>query len=66
MVAALPLQYQRHITIMSIAIVAAAYGTYVVFGTDIKCKVNDEVIWDPAKEVTVLVCLTWGFQVVSL
>ena len=51
---------------MLTATVAAAYGTYVVFGTDIKCKVNDEVIWDPAKEVTVLVCLTWGFQVVSL
>ena len=66
MVAALPMQYQCLVTIMLTATVAAAYGTYVVFGTDIKCKVNDEVIWDPAKEVTVLVCLTWGFQVVSL
>lgn len=45
---------------------SAAYGTYVVFGTDIKCKVGDEVIWNPKKEVKVLVCLTWGFQLLSL
>ncbi len=44
----------------------AAYGTYVVFGTNVRCKVAEEVIWDPKKEVKVLVCLTWGFQVLLL
>ncbi len=43
-----------------------AYGTYVVFGTHVRCKVDEEVIWDPKKEVKVLVCLTWGFQVIVL
>ena len=43
-----------------------AYGTYVVFGTHVSCKVAEEVIWDPKKEVKVLVCLTWGFQVIVL
>ncbi|KAL0046812.1 hypothetical protein WJX82_010501 [Trebouxia sp. C0006] len=43
-----------------------AYGTYVVFGTHVRCKVAEEVIWDPKKEVKVLVCLTWGFQVIVL
>jgi len=38
----------------------------VVFGTHVRCKVDEEVIWDPKKEVKVLVCLTWGFQVVVL
>lgn len=44
----------------------AAYGTYVVFGTSPRCKVEEEIIWDPRKEVKVLVCLTWGFQLVVL
>ena len=47
-------------------LVDAAYGTYVVFGTNPKCKVAEEIIWDPRKEVKVLVCLTWGFQLVVL
>ena len=61
-----PAAQLHHQQLLLTALAAAAYGTYVVFGTDIKCKGNDDVIWDPAKEVTVLVCLTWGFQVVSL
>ncbi|KAL0037858.1 hypothetical protein WJX79_002263 [Trebouxia sp. C0005] len=43
-----------------------AYGTYVVFGTHVRCKVDEEIIWDPKKEVKVLVCLTWGFQLIVL
>ncbi|KAL3145874.1 hypothetical protein ABBQ38_015244 [Trebouxia sp. C0009 RCD-2024] len=43
-----------------------AYGTYVVFGTHPKCKVEEEIIWDPRREVKVLVCLTWGFQLLVL
>ena len=44
----------------------AAYGTYVVFGTHVRCKEDAETIWDPKNEVKVLVCLTWGFQLVLL
>ena len=44
----------------------AAYGTYVVFGTSPRCKAEEQVIWDPRKEVKVLVSLTWGFQLIVL
>ena len=44
----------------------AAYGTYVVFGTHVQCKEDEEIIWDPKNEVKVLVCLTWCFQLVLL
>ena len=45
---------------------AAAYGTYVVFGTHPRCKEEEQIIWDPRQEVKVLVCLTWGFQLIVL
>lgn len=45
---------------------SVAYGTYVVFGTHVRCKEDEEIIWNPKSEVKVLVCLTWGFQLVLL
>lgn len=56
----------QNVLCTSAKMVAAAYGTYVVFGTHPRCKVEQEIIWDPRKEVKVLVCLTWGFQLLVL
>ena len=42
--------------------VPSGYGTYVVFFTHPQCKVAEEVLWGPQAESIVLVCLSWGFQ----
>ena len=44
----------------------AAFGTYVLVATDVSCKRKDVVIWNPKKEVLVLVILTWTFQILIL
>ncbi|KAK9823352.1 hypothetical protein WJX72_002122 [[Myrmecia] bisecta] len=44
----------------------SAYGTYVVFGTHVRCKIREDMYWNPKKEVKVLVILTWVFQVLVL
>lgn len=59
-------QDAKYAMYMATCCTAAAYGTYVVFGTHPKCKVEEEIIWDPRREVKVLVCLTWGFQLLVL
>lgn len=33
---------------------------------DVSCKVKEVVIWNPKKEVLVLVILTWVFQILIL
>jgi len=44
----------------------AAFGTYVLVAVDVSCKVKEVVIWNPKKEVLVLVILTWVFQLIIL
>jgi hypothetical protein len=44
----------------------AAYGTYVLAATDLMCKRKEVVIWNPKREVLVLVILTWTFQILIL
>ena len=44
----------------------AAFGTYVLAATDVSCRRKEVVIWNPKKEVLVLVILTWTFQIIIL
>ncbi len=45
----------------------AAFGTYVVFGTDVRCRIPATGLeWNPKKEVMILVLLTWGLEALTL
>lgn len=45
----------------------AAFGTWVVFGTDVRCRVPSTGLeWNPKKEVMILVLLTWGLEALTL
>ena len=52
--------------LLAICHVIAGYGTYVVFGTELKCRISETVIFNPKREVLILVVLTWFFQVFTL
>lgn len=45
---------------------SAAFGTYVLAAVDVSCKVKEVVIFNPKKEVLILVILTWAFQLLIL
>ncbi|BDA50748.1 probable Sn1-specific diacylglycerol lipase alpha at N-terminal half [Coccomyxa sp. Obi] len=45
---------------------ASAFGTYVLVAVDVSCKVKEVIVWNPKKEVLVLVILTWVFQLLIL
>ncbi|EIE20387.1 alpha/beta-hydrolase [Coccomyxa subellipsoidea C-169] len=47
-------------------LLASAFGTYVLLAVDVSCKVKEVVIFNPKKEVLILVILTWVFQIVIL
>lgn len=47
-------------------ILCAAYGTYVVFGTELHCRISKTVVLSPKKEIMILVILTWCFQVLTV
>jgi hypothetical protein len=34
----------------------------VLVATDVSCKVKEVVVWNPKREVLILVILTWVFQ----
>ena len=48
----------------------AAFGTYVLAATDVECRVKElekeVVLFNPKKEVLVLVIITWVFQILTL
>ncbi len=48
----------------------AGFGTYVLAATDVACKVREieqeVVVFNPKKEVTALVVITWVFQIITL
>ena len=48
------------------AAVPAAFGTFVLAATDVVCKRNEQVIFNPKREVLVLVIITWVFQLLIL
>lgn len=49
------------------AVPRAAFGTYVVFGTDVRCRIPATGLeWNPKKEVMILVLLTWGLEALTL
>ena len=38
----------------------------MVFGTHVSCHDGETVIWNPKKEVMIMVILTWCFQLLIL
>ena len=66
--AKVPIMVKRHGASIKLALHAggAAFGTYVLVATDVSCKRKEVVIWNPKKEVLVLVILTWTFQILIL
>ncbi|KAK9827307.1 hypothetical protein WJX81_002709 [Elliptochloris bilobata] len=45
----------------------AAFGTWVAFGTDVRCRIPSTGLeWNPKKEVMILVLLTWGLEALTL
>jgi len=45
---------------------SAAYGSYVVWGTRLRCRVSESVIFSPKKEIMILIILTWCFEVLTV
>ena len=44
----------------------AAYGSYVVWGTKLRCRISETVVFSPKKEIMILIILTWVFEVFTV
>ena len=45
---------------------SAAYGSYVVWGTKLRCRISETVVFSPKKEIMILIILTWVFEVFTV